>query len=58
MNHRAWSILDHIARLFRAAAESEKVHARTLGDAKARELLHQAATVTFAGLHLETRLFV
>ena len=50
--------MDHIARLFRAAAESEKVHARTLGDAKARELLHQAATVTFAGLHLETRLFV
>ena len=41
-----------------ACAHVCPVDARTMGDARARELLHQAATVTFAGLHLETRLFL
>lgn len=34
------------------------VDARAMGDDKAREMLHQAATVTFAGLNLETKLFL
>lgn len=34
------------------------VEARTMGDAKAREMLHKAATETFKDLHLETRIFL
>lgn len=41
-----------------ACAHVCPVEARTMGDEKARELLHKAATVTFAGLYLETRLFL
>lgn len=41
-----------------ACAHVCPVEARMMGDAKARELLHKAATETFAGLHLETRLFL
>ena len=41
-----------------ACAHVCPVDARTMGDAKAHEILHEAATVTFAGLHLETKLFV
>lgn len=33
------------------------VDARTMGDAKAREMLRKAATETFAGLYLETKIF-
>ncbi|MDE7241402.1 4Fe-4S binding protein [Desulfovibrio sp.] len=41
-----------------ACAHVCPVDARTMGDARARALLHEAATVTFAGLHLETKLFL
>lgn len=34
------------------------VEARTMGDAKAQEMLHKAATDQFANLHLEVKLFV
>lgn len=34
------------------------VDARTMGDAKAREMLHKAATETFKDIHLETRIFL
>lgn len=34
------------------------VDARTMGDAKAREMLHKAATETFRDVHLETRIFL
>ena len=41
-----------------ACAHVCPVDARTMGDAKAQEMLHDAATVMFAGLHLETKLFL
>lgn len=34
------------------------VEARVMGDEKDQEMLHKAATETFAGLHLETKLFL
>lgn len=34
------------------------VDARTMGDEKAREMLHKAATETFKDIHLETRIFL
>lgn len=34
------------------------VDARTMGDAKAQEMLHKFATVDFANLHLETKIFL
>lgn len=34
------------------------VDARTMGGAKGQEMLHKAATETFANLHLETKIFV
>lgn len=34
------------------------VDARTMGDSKAQELLHKAATEQFANLHLETKIFL
>lgn len=34
------------------------VDARVMGDEKARQMLHQAATVTFANLHLDTKIFL
>lgn len=34
------------------------VDARTMGNEKAQEMLHKAATETFANLHLETKLFL
>lgn len=41
-----------------ACAHVCPVEARTMGDAKARELLHKAPTEMFAGLHLEIKLFL
>lgn len=41
-----------------ACAHVCPVQARTMGDEKAQEMLHKFATETFAGLHLETKIFI
>lgn len=41
-----------------ACAHVCPVEARTMGDEKAQAMLHEAATTTFANLHLETKLFL